>query len=129
MISLNTQILILLYSFLSGIILGFGFDLYRMFILRSKNIFLNFINSGVFWVFIGVGIFYFLLNTQYAILSLYTYFYIFLGVVFYLKVISKIIFYKLRSFIYCILFMVRLIFKNVMYLFAKIFNKKINKSL
>lgn len=129
MISLNTQILILLYSFLSGIILGFGFDLYRMFILRSKNIFLNFINSGVFWVFIGIGIFYFLLNTQYAILSLYTYFYIFLGVVFYLKVISKIIFYKLRSFIYCILFMVRLIFKNVMYLFAKIFNKKINKSL
>lgn len=129
MISLNTQVLILLYSFLSGVIFGFGFDLYKIFILKSKNIFMNFINSGIFWMFVGVGIFYFLLNTQYAILSLYTYFYIFLGVIFYLKIISKSIFGKLKSFIDFILFVIRLTFKNIVYLFVRIFNKKINKSL
>lgn len=129
MISLNTQLLILLYSFLSGIIFGFGFDLYKIFILKSKNVFMNFINSSIFWIFVGVGIFYFLLNTQYAILSLYTYFYIFLGAIFYLKIISKSIFGKLKSFIDFILFVIRLTFKNIVYLFVRIFNKKINKSL
>lgn len=129
MISLNTQVLILLYSFLSGIIFGFGFDLYKIFILKSKNVFMNFINSSIFWVFVGIGIFYFLLNTQYAILSLYTYFYIFLGSIFYLKIISKSIFGRLKLFIDFILFVIRLTFKNIVYLFMRIFNKKINKSL
>lgn len=129
MISLSTQILILLYSFLSGIIFGFGFDLYKLFIFRTKNIFLNFISSGLFWIFIGVSIFYFLLNTQYAILSLYTYFYIFLGVVFYVKVISKIIFCKIREVFDFLLFSIRIIYKNLLYLFVRIFNKKINKNL
>lgn len=90
MISIKEQFFILLYSFLSGIVFGGFFDLYKAFVFETKNIFINGILSILFWILVGLGVFVFLLYTQYAILSLYTYFYIFLGVMFYLNCISLI---------------------------------------
>lgn len=129
MINLGIQVLILLYSFLSGMVFGITFDLYRILIGNSKNNFFNFIKCSIFWIIMGVIVFYFLLYTQYAILSFYTYFYIFLGVIFYLKFISKNIFLKVKVLINSILTVFRVIFRNMCYVFLRIFNKKINKSL
>ncbi|HJC99644.1 spore cortex biosynthesis protein YabQ [Candidatus Arthromitus sp. SFB-turkey] len=129
MINLGIQVLILLYSFLSGIVFGISFDVYRILVGNSKKNFFNFIKCSIFWIIIGIIVFCFLLYTQYAILSFYTYFYIFLGVVFYLKFISKNIFLKVKILINGILTVFRIIFKNMCYTFLRIFNKKINKSL
>lgn len=129
MINLGVQVLILLYSFFSGVVFGISFDVYRILVGNSRKNFLNFIKCSIFWIVIGIMVFYFLLCTQYAILSFYTYFYIFLGVIFYLRVISKNIFLKVKILINGILSVLRIIFKNICYTFLRIFNKKINKSL
>lgn len=129
MISLREQVLILLYSFFSGIIFGIGFDLYRVLIFKAKNVVINIISSIIFWTLIGIGVFLFLLYTQYAILSLYTYFYIFLGSIFYLKFISKLIFNRIINLIENIFKFILRVFKFLNNLFGKIFNEKINKNL
>lgn len=129
MISLREQILILLYSFISGIIFGIGFDLYRVLIFKTKNVVINVISSIIFWTLIGVGVFLFLLYTQYAILSLYTYFYIFLGSIFYLKFISKLVFNRLINLIENVFKFILRVFKFLNHLFGKIFSEKVNKNL
>ena len=132
MINLNIQILILIYSFLSGIIFGFSFDIYRAIIWESQNKIIKFIKDAIFWVVVGIGVFCFLLYTQYAILSFYTYFYIFLGIIFYLKIISCFIFLKIKKAVYIFLSIFRIVFKNTFYIFSnilfRIFNIDIKKN-
>ena len=129
MIDLNKQILILLYSFFSGIFFGVGFDTYRILINNKKNIIIDFIKYTSYWIFLGIGVFYFLLHTQYAILSFYTYFYILLGVVIYFKFISKHIFYKIKKKLDQILIFFRLLIRNILYVLSLLFKKNIDKNL
>ncbi len=91
MINLDTQLFILLYSFLSGIIFGIGFDIYKIIFIFRGNKALNLIRDVMYFFVVGVLVFYFLLYTEYAIFSIYTYFYMFLGLIFYLKCISRFI--------------------------------------
>lgn len=128
MINLNEQILILIYSFLSGIIFGISFDVYKIIMGNSKKV-LGFIKCTIFWIIVGIGVFWFLLYTQYAILSFYTYFYIFLGSFIYLKFISKFLFNKVKNLIFSIRSFLRVVFKNIFYLILKIFTGKGSKSL
>ncbi len=128
MINLNEQILILIYSFLSGIIFGISFDVYKIIMGNSKKV-LGFIKCTIFWIIVGIGVFWFLLYTQYAILSFYTYFYIFLGSFIYLKFISKFLFNKVKNLIFNIRSFLRVVFKNIFYLILKIFTGKGSKSL
>lgn len=124
MVDLNVQVLILLYSLLSGLIFGFCFDVYRiLFKIKEKNI-LEFLMSILFWIIVGGVVFYILLNTQYAVLSFYTYFYIFLGVLIYIKLISKFIYGVLKNILYVISLVLRVVFKNIIYIFSRIFLKK-----
>ena len=117
MIDLNVQVLILLYSLLSGLVFGCCFDIYRiLFRIKDKNI-LELIMSIIFWVLVGIFIFYILLSTQYAVLSFYTYSYIFLGVLIYMKLISRIFYIILENILNFILFVTRVIFKNLWYIF------------
>lgn len=129
MITLDTQIWILIYSFISGILFGVSFDIYKIIIGHSSNKLFNFLKDILFWVLIGVLIFCFLLYTQYAILSLYTYFYIFFGIVTYFKIISRFVFSIIETIVNKISITLRLIFKNIFYFIFSIFNKKNNKSL
>ena len=129
MINLGIQVLILLYSFLSGIVFGISFDVYRILVGNSKKNFFNFIKCSIFWIIIGIIVFCFLLYTQYAILSFYTYFYIFLGSFIYLKFISKFLFNKAKNLIFNIRSFLRVVFKNIFYLILKIFTGKGSKSL
>ena len=121
MVSLNTQALILLYSFFSGIIFGISFDIYRSVFFKFKEGIVKFIRDILFWIFIGVFVFYFLLYTQYAIFTFYTYFYIFLGILFYFKFVSWFLFLKINAIILGIFYFFRIVFRNISYVFYKMF--------
>lgn len=124
MINLDIQVFILFYSFISGIICGIGFDVYRILFRSMNNKILGIIRDSAYFIVIGLIVFWFLLYTQYAILSVYTYFYIFLGVIFYLKVISRFIFPKVQKLIEIIGYILRYIVKNVAYMFSRLVCKK-----
>lgn len=124
MIHLDTQVMILVYSFLSGIIFGLGFDIYRILFSKSRSKIIAFIKGCVYFLIIGIIVFSFLLYTQYAVLSFYTYFYIFLGIVFYLKLISKFMYSKVNKFIESIAASFKYIFKYILYIFLRGIRKK-----
>ncbi len=129
MIDLREQVLILIYSFLSGIILGFCFDIYKVLLIVINKKFIKFTLILTFWIFTGGAIFYFLLSTQHAVLSFYTYFYIFAGTVFYLRLISKINFNILSALVQFAIVYTRVMFRNIYYIFSKILVKKLNKHI
>ena len=85
MLTLKTQILVLLYSFISGILFGVIFDMYKIILGVFSSKVINLIKNILFWILIGLVMFWFLLYTQYAIISFYTCFYIFFGIIFYLR--------------------------------------------
>lgn len=129
MLTLNTQVFVLLYSFFSGMLFGAMFDIYKIILGTFSSKLFSFLKDFLFWMLIGLLMFCFLLYTQYAIISFYTCFYIFFGIVFYLKVISRFLFPLLRNFMNKFLAIVRILFKNVFYFAFSIFGKKNNKSL
>lgn len=124
MINLDVQVFILFYSFISGIICGVGFDIYRILFRSMNNKILGFIRDSSYFIIIGLIVFWFLLYTQYAILSVYTYFYVFLGLVFYLKVISKFVFPKVQKIIEFIGFIFRYTFRTIIYFLSRGIGKK-----
>lgn len=124
MINLDVQVFILFYSFISGIICGVGFDIYRILFRSMNNKILGFIRDSSYFIIIGLIVFWFLLYTQYAILSVYTYFYVFLGLVFYLKVISKFVFPRVQKIIEFIGFIFRYMFRTIIYFLSRGIGKK-----
>ena len=125
MINLDIQILILFYSFISGVIFGIGFDIYRVLFRDVYYKVFRIIIDHIYWMVVGVLVFIFLLNTQYAILSFYTYFYILLGIIFYTKCISIFIYRIINNLVGFLLEIIRYIFKNLIYIISRIVNKKI----
>ncbi len=87
--------------------------------------FFRIIIDHIYWMVVGVLVFIFLLNTQYAILSFYTYFYILLGIIFYTKCISIFIYRIINNLVGFLLEIIRYIFKNLIYIISRIVNKKI----
>ncbi len=124
MINLDIQILILFYSFISGVIFGIGFDIYRVLFRDVYYKVFRIIIDHIYWMVVGVLVFIFLLNTQYAILSFYTYFYILLGIIFYTKCISIFIYRIINNLVGFLLEIIRYIFKNLIYIISRIVNKK-----
>ena len=124
MINLDIQILILFYSFISGVIFGIGFDIYRVLFRDVYYKVFRIIIDHIYWMVVGVLVFIFLLNTQYAILSFYTYFYILLGIIFYTKCISIFIYRIINNLVGFLLEIIRYIFKNLIYIISRVVNKK-----
>lgn len=124
MINLDIQISILFYSFMSGILFGIGFDIYKVLFKDIRYKILRIVIDSIYWIVMGVLVFTFLLNTQYAILSFYTYFYILFGVILYIKCISIFIYNKINKLINFILEIIVYIFKNFIYIISRIGNKK-----
>lgn len=84
------QFNLLLYSFISGIFTGILFDIYRVIRgLEITNRVLGFIEDILFWILTGIIIFVFLLYSNNAIMGIYVYLFISLGVYFYIKLLSK----------------------------------------
>ncbi|WP_097027780.1 spore cortex biosynthesis protein YabQ [Clostridium peptidivorans] len=92
LISISHQLKLVIFSFLSGVLTGILFDVYR--IIRGfegTNKILTFIEDMLFWIFSSVVVFIFLLFTNYAYIGFYVYLLIALGIYVYLKLLSKVI--------------------------------------
>lgn len=88
-IPMTLQVKIILFSFISGILTGTLFDLYRVFRGVNKYKIITAIEDLLFWVLCSLVVFIFLLYTNQAFISLYVYLCIIIGILFYMKVFSK----------------------------------------
>ncbi|MDT8715748.1 spore cortex biosynthesis protein YabQ [Clostridium sp. 19966] len=88
--SLMMQIKLVVFSLLAGIITGIIFDFYNVLrgMERIPNIIVA-IEDILFWIFASIIIFIFLLYTHAAVISVYVYVWIIIGVVIYFKTASK----------------------------------------
>jgi spore cortex biosynthesis protein YabQ len=89
-IPLSLQAKFVIYSILAGVLTGFLFDFYRVFrgFERIHKVFII-IEDILFWILVSIIVFVFLLYTNQALITGYVYAFITLGIIFYLKFISK----------------------------------------
>ena len=87
----NIQFSIIIYSFLSGLLVGAMFDLYR--IIRGKSVPkpVIVIEDILFAVLAAIVVFTFLLYTDYAFLGPYVYLFMVAALFLYIKFISPIV--------------------------------------
>lgn len=84
------QLNILIFSIVAGIITGILFDIYR-FIRGFENInrIIIYIEDILFWILTAIIIFIFLLYTNQAFIGVYVYISLLIGILIYLKIVSK----------------------------------------
>lgn len=90
LISIPSQINIIIFSFLGGFVTGVLFDIYR--VIRGAafvNKIMTFVEDLLFWIFASLVIFIFLNITNSGNVGLYVYMYIIFGLFVYIKLISK----------------------------------------
>lgn len=114
-LKIDSQLNILIYSILSGILVGILFDLYN--IIRGKKIpkIIIVVEDILFWILTAIIVFTFLLYNNYAFLGPYVYIFMIITIVFYLKLISpKIIEFEMNS-ISKISYLIRITLKSTIY--------------
>lgn len=114
-LSLDIQFDIVIYSILSGVLVGILFDLYN--IIRGVKIpkIIIIIEDILFWILTAVIVFTFLLYMNYAFLGPYVYIFMILTLIIYLKIISPTV---LKLEIYIINKVgkfIRVLLKNLVY--------------
>ena len=131
-ISIHHQLNLVMFSFLSGLILGILFDFYR--IIRGYNEvnkIITMIEDILFWILVSIIVFVFLLYTNYAYVGFYVYLFITFGTLFYIKFISKSIITILIKILDVIGKIFRVIFNIIIMPFEMLFynlkEKKIKK--
>jgi spore cortex biosynthesis protein YabQ len=89
-IPLSLQAKFVIYSILAGVLTGFLFDFYRVFrgFESIPKIFII-IEDLLFWILVSIIVFIFLLYTNQALISGYIYVFIAVGILFYIRFISK----------------------------------------
>ncbi|NFC91743.1 spore cortex biosynthesis protein YabQ [Clostridium botulinum] len=89
-ISISKQLGLLIFSFLSGLITGVFFDIYRS-IRMDKNLspIIKIIEDILFWCLAAIVIFIFLLYNDCAFIGVYVYLWIAIGLYIYIFFISK----------------------------------------
>ncbi|NFF08605.1 spore cortex biosynthesis protein YabQ [Clostridium botulinum] len=89
-ISISKQLGLLIFSFLSGLITGVFFDIYRS-IRMDKNLspIIKIIEDILFWCLAAIVIFIFLLYNDCAFIGVYVYLWIAIGLYIYIYFISK----------------------------------------
>lgn len=118
---IDIQFDIIIYAFLSGILIGSMFDLYR--IIRGEKVLkiIVVIEDILFWILVSMVVFTFLLYTNYAFLGFYVYLFMIISLFMYIKIVSPVfikIEIKILIFISKIM---RIIFKNFIYPFKLVF--------
>ena len=130
LISIETQLNVLIYSIIAGMITGVLFDIYRMIrSFKNPKAILTFFSDIIFWVFSAFIIFLFLLYTNYAFMEIYIFLYIALGTYIYLKLLSRFFTYINNKIIKTLGVIIRILKNNITYpfeLFGRYFknNKK-----
>ena len=113
LLDINIQFKIVIFAILSGIIIGFLFDIYREFRGVCKNKILITIEDILFWIWCSLIVFVFLLKYNYALIGVYVYVFMGITLVIYLKTLSKY-FRRIQHKILAILLKnLRIIFKNI----------------
>ena len=87
LLDINIQFKIVIFAILSGIIIGFLFDIYREFRGVCKNKILITIEDILFWIWCSLIVFVFLLKYNYALIGVYVY--VFMGCLLYTSVFIK----------------------------------------
>ncbi|MGG5463151.1 spore cortex biosynthesis protein YabQ [Clostridium sp. B9] len=121
LLDINIQFRIVIFAIISGIILGFLFDVYREIRGVCKNKVLVIIEDVLFWIWSSMVIFIFLLKFNYAFLGMYVYVFMVLTLIVYLKSISKYFRSIQHKILAILLRYVRIICKNIRYLFKNTF--------
>lgn len=114
-LSIEVQFDIVMYSILSGILIGIMFDLYN--IIRGVKIpkIIIIIEDILFWILTAVIVFTFLLYTNYAFLGPYVYIFMIGTLIIYLKLISPTILKLERHIIDKVSKFIRIFLKNLIY--------------
>lgn len=112
---LKVQFSIVIYSVLSGILIGILFDLYN--IIRGIKVpkVIIILEDILFWILTAIIVFTFLLYTNYAFLGIYVYIFMIITLIFYLKLISPTILRLERLIIGGLSKVIRVLFKNLIY--------------
>ena len=118
LISIETQLNVLIYSIIAGMITGVLFDIYRIIRgIRNPKGILTFFCDIIFWVFSAFVIFIFLLYTNYAFMEVYIFLYIALGTYIYLKLLSSFFTYINHKIIKTLGIIIRILKNNITYPF------------
>ena len=90
-ISLISQVKLIVFSLLSGIITGVFFDIYRLIRgFESPNKILTIIQDLLFWTLTSIVVFIFLMYTNEGYINFYVYVCLIIGVYLYIKLLSRI---------------------------------------
>jgi len=118
LISIETQLNVLIYSIIAGMITGVLFDIYRIIRgIKNPKVILTFFCDIIFWVFSAFVIFIFLLYTNYAFMEIYIFLYIALGIYIYLKLLSRFFTYINHKIIKTLGIILRILKNNITYPF------------
>ena len=118
LIPIGTQLSVLFYSILAGVITAMLFDIYRLFLYnKEQHTIAIFFSDLIFWISSAFLIFIFLLNTNYAYIKVYVYLYILLGAVIYLKFVSRTFLYIQHKILKHSTKIFRISIKNILYPF------------
>ncbi|GAA0085984.1 spore cortex biosynthesis protein YabQ [Clostridium sp. MB05] len=114
-LSIEAQFDIVMYSIISGILIGIMFDLYN--IIRGVKIpkIIIIIQDILFWILTAIIVFTFLLYTNYAFLGPYVYIFMTITLIIYLRFVSPIVLKLERSIIDKLSRVIRVILKNLIY--------------
>lgn len=127
LLPLSLQFRIVIFSLAAGVLTGIFFDFYRIFRGMSVPKIITIIEDLLFWTLNSILVFIFLLYVNYAFLGIYVYFFILIGDIMYLKLVSPY-FLKMENEIGRGMYKgVRVLFKNLAYGFKLAFlnrNKK-----
>lgn len=116
LISIETQLNVLIYSIIAGMITGVLFDIYRIIRgVKNPNVILTFFCDIIFWIFSAFVIFIFLLYTNYAFMEIYIFLYIALGAYIYLKLLSRFFTYLNYKIIKTLGIIMRILKNNITY--------------
>ena len=124
-LELEIQFKIIFYAIISGFLIGFFFDFYRIIRgIKVSNIIIA-VEDILFFILCGIVIFTFLLYSGYAYFSVYVYVFIMLALIIYLKFIGKFSYMFIKRIVYILLSLFRVAVKNIFYPF-RLFLSKIN---
>lgn len=123
LLPLKIQFDMIIYPFIAGFIIGIFFDIYRIIRGKERIKIISILQDVLFWILCSIMVFIFLLRFNYGFLNLYVYVFILLGMGIYFIFLSK----KLLKFesllIRKLLKIIRVMFKNLIYIFKSIFIK------
>ncbi|WP_291564781.1 MULTISPECIES: spore cortex biosynthesis protein YabQ [unclassified Clostridium] len=113
---MEQQIILFVFSLLSGVLIGVLFDIYR--IIRGfedVGAIITIIQDVLFWIATGFIVFIFMMYTSYAYMSFNVFVYVSIGLFVYIKLISKIFINVLHNVLLAIGKVLRVIFNTLSY--------------